>query len=375
MWLRTAGVLPFENTAKGVAIVAAEMGRRKRLLRRLGLVGAVIVAVTVVAGCSAPGASLESAPEFVLWKIGAVLDQPVWSYRMHSLVALTDDHRLAEVTAGDRSEDAKTRLSAPMAVGRNLQVSQKDDRVVFVPQPEHSRAAVVDLESFRQVDDFDAGPAPAFLSEDAGLRMLLALSSDGMSVTPVNQYGFQKLPSARITGDPADSIDGANRGREIDYHLYGQSGIRHYQGSSSPPAERGSLSMDVAVTAGDGTAVTRSYVAGHDDTVLRAVDSRRSGDGLTVLGSARLPSPIRELGTDDTRIYAATAHEVAVLETASFTGFPQQKIPVIRVIDYRAGLPPAAQSARLSGMAIGPQRVYLTLADVPYVVSVAKPHL
>ncbi len=194
-------------------------------------------------------------------------------------------------------------------------------------------------------------------------------------MTPVDRYGFRKLATAGITGEPAYSIDGANRGRQIDYHLYGSSGIRHYQGSSSPPEERGTLSMDVAVSAGDGTAVTRSYVAGHDDNVLHAVDSRRSGDGLTVLASARLPSPIRELGTDDTRIYAATDHEVVVLETASFTGFPQQKIPVIRVIDYRAGLPPAAQSARLSGLAIGPHRVYLTLADVPYVVSVAKPHL
>jgi len=119
--------------------------------------------------------------------------------------------------------------------------------------------------------------------------------------------------------------------------------------------------------------VTRSYVAGRNSNTLYAVDSRRRGDGLTVLASTRLPSPIRELGTNDTGIYAATDHEVAVLETDSFTG--EQKIPVIRVIDYRAGLPAAVQSAPLSGMALGPHRVYLTLAGAPYVVSVAKPQL
>jgi hypothetical protein len=134
--------------------------------------------------------------------------------------------------------------------------------------------------------------------------------------------------------------------------------------------------MDVAVSAGDGAADTRNYVAGHDSSTLYAVDSRRGGRGMQVLASARLPSPIRELGTDDTRIYAATDHEVVVLEADSFTGFPDQKIPVIRVTDYRAALPGgAAQSARPSGMAIGPHRVYLTIADTPYVVSVAKPHL
>ena len=121
------------------------------------------------------------------------------------------------------------------------------------------------------------------------MRILLALSADGRSVTPVDQYGLRKLPTARIPNDPADSIDGANRGREIDYHLYGPSGIRYYEGPSSPPEEQGSLHMDVAVSAGDGTAVERSYVAGHDSNVLYALDSRRGEDGLQVLGSAGLP--------------------------------------------------------------------------------------
>jgi hypothetical protein len=207
------------------------------------------------------------------------------------------------------------------------------------------------------------------------MRVLLALSADGMSVTPVDQYGFRKLPTATITGEPADTIDGANRGRDIDYHLYGPSGIRYYKGPSSPPDQRGSLSMDVAVSAGDGAQVTRSYVASRDDDVLYAVDSRRGGKGLEVLAASRLPSPIRKLGTDDTRIYAATDREVVALETDSFTGYPDETIPVLRITNYRAGLPPAVQSAPLSGMAIGPHRVYLTLARTPYLVSVAKPHL
>lgn len=335
----------------------------------------VFAALMVTAGCAAPGASLESAPDVMVWSVAAPLREPVWSYRTHALVALTGDHRLAEVTAGDHPGDAKTRFSAPMPVGRNLQISRKDDRIVFVPQPERGRVAEVDLQTLRQVGDFGAGPAPAYLSEDGGMRVLLALSSDGTSVTPVDQYGFRKLPTAPVAGEPADTIDGANRGREIEYHTYAPSGIRHYKGPSSPAEERGALRMNVAVSAGDGTAVTRSYVAGHDDSTLYAVDSRRGGTGLTVLASTRLPSAIRELGTDDTRIYAATDHEVAVLETESVIGFPGKTIPVIRVIGYRAGLPPAARSAPLSGMAIGPHRVYLTLAGVPDVVSVAKPRL
>jgi hypothetical protein len=207
-------------------------------------------------------------------------------------------------------------------VGRNLQISRKDDRHIFVPQPQNGKVAVIDLHTVRQVDEFDAGPAPAYLSEDSGMRVLLALSADGSSVTPIDEYGFRALPTAEITGDPSDVIDGANRGREIEYHIYGSSGIRYYKGPSSP-----------------------------------------------------LPSPIRRIGTDDTRIYAATDREVVVLETNDVTGYPHHTIPVLRTTNYRTGLPDAERSAPLTGMALGPHRVYLTFAGTPLVVSVAKPRL
>ena len=306
---------------------------------------------------------------------GAMLRDPLWSYRFHALIGLTDDNRLAEIIDPVSSGHTTTRLSSQMAVGRNLQISRKDDRHVFVPLPRRGQVAVVDLETLRQVDEFDAGPAPAYLAEDSGMRMLLALSADGSSVTPIDEYGFRALSTAKITGDPSNVIDGANRGREIEYHVYGPSGIRYYKGTSSPAEERGSLPMDVGSSAGDGTAVTRSYVARRDDDVLYAVDSRRGGEGLTVLATTRLPSPIRRIGTDDTRIYAATDQEVVVLETADVTGYPHKTIPVLRTANYRRALPEAQRSAPLSGMAIGPHRVYLTFAGTPLVTSVAKPRL
>jgi len=335
--------------------------------------GAAAAGLMAVAGYAPAGASLESAPDVTLATIGAALHHPVWSYRQNALLGLTDDHRLAEVAYID-SATATTRLSGPLAAGRNVQISQKDDRHVFVPQPDRGKVAVVDIPTLQPVEEFDAGPAPAYLAEDVGSRVLLALSADGLSVTPVEQYGFRKLPTANFDGEPANSIDGANRGHEIAYHLYGASGIRYYQGNSSPPGERGSLQMDIAACAGDGAAATRSYVARVGDNAVYAVDSQRGGDGLQVLAHTRLSWPVRYLGTDDTHIYAATDHDVVVLETNSFTGYPNGTIPVLRTIDYRSGLElgPAA-STPISGMAVGPKRLYLTLSGQPYVVSVAKP--
>jgi len=318
---------------------------------------------------------LESSPEITVGSIGAELHDPVWSYRLNALVGVTDDGRLASSTEPLGSGKANTVVSAPMDAGRNLQISQKDDRHVYVPQPKRGKVAVVDLATLNPLVQFDAGPAPAYLSQDAGMRILLALSADGRSVTPVDQYGLRKLPTATITGDPADTIGGANRGRDIDYHLYGPSGIRYYKGTSSPPSEHGSLPIDVAVAAGDGTKVTRSYVARRDGDLLYAVDSRRGGEGLEVVGTVRLPSPIRRVGTDDTRIYAVTDRELVTLETDSFTGYPNGTIPVLRITNYRASLPEAVRSATVSGMAVGPHRVYLTFTGTPYAVSIAKRRL
>lgn len=351
--------------------------RRNRLRRRSRWPQWCCVAVSgmLVGGCSASGESLETAPEVVLTPTEAVLHAPVWSYRRDTLVALTDDQRLVEVSDPADSHDTRIRFSPPLATGRNLQISRKDDGQVFVPQPQRGKVAVVDLQSLQPVEYVDAGPAPAYLSEDAGMSVLLALSADGSSVTPVEEYGYRKLATASLSTQ-ADTIDGANRGRSIDYHVYGGSGIRYYKGSSSPPDERGSMAMDVAISAGDGTKVTRSYVARRDDDVLYAIDSRRGGTGLEVLAQTRLPAPVRALGTDETRIYAATDRQLVVLKTASFTGYPTRTIPIIHVTDYRAGLPPGPlQSAPLSGLAVGPHRVYLTLQGAKYAISVAKPRL
>jgi hypothetical protein len=102
---------------------------------------------------------------------------------------------------------------------------------------------------------------------------------------------------------------------------------------------------------------------------------KRVGKGLKVRAATQLPSPVRRIGTDDTRIYAATDRELVTLETVSFMRFEGDIIPVLRTTNYRAALPEAQREAPLSGMAVGPHRIYLTFAGTPLVVSVAKAHL
>lgn len=335
---------------------------------------ATALGLLACAGCAAPVS--QSAPQAVSVPVRVPLHSPVWSYATGALLALTDDGRLAAVDHPARPREAATRLSEPLGAGRNVQISRADDRTVFVPQPARARVAAVELTGLRQVGDIDAGPAPTMLAEDSGMRVLLALSADGTTVTPVEEYGLRKLPGARVTAGPTGAIDGANRGRTIEYHVYGPGGLSYYKGSSSPPEQRGHYDARVLVAAGDGAAAGRVYLADARGDTLYAVESARGGHGLQVVGRSPVASPIRYLGSDDTRVYAGTDTGVTVFESATFTGYPHASIPVLGVLDYRAGLPSGpARSAPLSGMAIGPDRIYLTLRGQPVLVSVTKPPL
>lgn len=341
---------------------------------------AAVVGAVACAGCSVPEPSLRGAPgtspETSYLQVQTPLRDPVWSYRTGSLIALTDDGRLAAVEHADDPDAVTTRLSPPLDAGRNVQISRADDQTVFVPQPARDRVAAVRLTDLRQVGDIDAGPTPAYLSEVSGMRVLLALSADGLTVTPVEELGLRKLPATRVAASATGVIGGANRGRAIEYHVYRPDGVSYYKGPSSPPEHRGRYDTEVAVAAGDGTAAGRVYLADARGDTLYAVESARGGHGLQEIGRSPVSSPIRYLGSDDTRVYAATDTDVTIFESAAFTGYPHGSIPVLRVIDYRAGLPSGpARSTPLSGMAIGPDRVYLTLRGQPVVVSVAKPQL
>jgi len=64
-----------------------------------------------------------------------------------------------------------------------------------------------------------------------------------------------------------------------------------------------------------------------------------------------------------------------VLKTNSFEGYPNHTFPILSTIDFRSALPAQARNAELSGLAVGPDQVYLALKDQPYLVSITKPEI
>lgn len=331
------------------------------------------VGLAVLVGCStAHGSPTTASPVAV--RIGAAVREPLWSDQERALFALTGEHRIAKIEPLTPST-ARTTLSAPFPdVGEDL-ANRVTEGGVYLPQPQLGRIAVIRGTDLRQIATLPAGPAPSYLALDSGSDDLLALSADRASVTPVDLHDDTVLPATDVHAGPAAAVDGSKRGRRIDYHLAGPRGITHYEGSPGSVRQQGTISISAETAASDLSKPSRLYVAQRGTDRLLAVDSQRTEHGLEVVAQARLGEPVRYLGVDETRIYAATEHELVVLKTNSFEGYHDQEFPIVTTIDFRSALPDAARDAALSGLAVGPDRVYLTLQDQPYLLSIVKPSI
>jgi hypothetical protein len=334
-----------------------------------------VVGWTAFAGCSAAGSPTGPASSVVL-RTDVPVHEPVWSEQARALFALTDDHRIARIDPPGQSSapaTARTTLSAPFPdLGENLVTTAT---AVYLPQPDLGRLAVVSDSNLRQVTTLRAEPTPSFLALDSGSDDLLALSRDRSRVTPLDLHDNRILPAQEVRAEPGAEVEGATRGRRIDYYLAGPKGITHYEGDPGSVHDEGTINISAGKTVSDRTKSSRLYVAERGTDRLVAVDSRRGGEGLQVVAHATLGEPVRYVGVDQTRIYAATEHQLVVFKTDSFEGYHNQTFPFVTTIDFRSALHGAARNAALSGLAVGPDRVYLTLRGARSVLSITKPNI
>lgn len=330
-------------------------------------------------GC-APVGPEGAQPPVVAMRTDAPVHEPAWSGSHEALLALAEGSPQIvkiDVAGGPgASMDARTTLSKPFAEGaQNLATDPVRSDVVFLPQPKLDRVAAVEIGDLRPVRAFRAGHSPAHVDVDSGSRSLLALTEDGSTVVVVDLYDKSVVASAHPKIGPSAVVHGAKRGRLIDVHVVGASGVVHYKGPPGAVEKKGELRLRVASSAGDLVKPSRLYVAESGTGRLLAVDSKRTLRGLEVVARTNLGDPVRHVGVDETRLYAATDRGLTVFETNSFEGYRNKTFSVIETINFRGPLPNALREAPVSGLAVGEDRVYLTLHGEPYVVSIAKPSI
>jgi hypothetical protein len=334
----------------------------------------LLVAAAVAIGLSGCQASTVAAgPQSVLLRVSAPMREAAWSDHADELVGLTaTGSRVEAVEPSLRADGARSRLSAALpGVGRNITTGMPDAGTVYVPQPRLGRVAVLRLPGLEQVTTLRAGNEPDYVATDVGARTLLALSGDGRTVTGIDLADRTIATTQQVDAEPDSQIEGPQRERLVEFHVVGPGGIDHYLDG----ARRGSVDLPAADAVGDEIKVTRLYVAEAGTDSMVAVDSGRTSEGMDRVGRVNLGAPVRYVDDDAHRIYAATDNKLVVLETRSYGGFPDGRIPVIRSVDFRTDLPAAVRHATLSGVVSGTDRVFLTFSDAPYVLSVAKPNV
>jgi hypothetical protein len=343
--------------------------------RRRAIVLAVL-GLSAPFACSAAGGSPRAGVAAL--RIDVPVHEPIWSDHAQALFALTDNGRIAKIDLSEQSgglPTARTMLSAPFPdAGENL-VTGTTEAVVYLPQPKRGQVAAISDGDLHQIGAGQAGPSPSFLALDSGSGHLLALSANRSAVTPIDLHNKTVLPPQYVHAGPDAELHGAKRGRRIDYHVSGPRGITHYRGNPRSVQNEGTIGIAAERTVGDPTKSSRIYVAEKGTDRLLALDSKRTQDGLEVVAQAGLGEPVHYIGVDETRIYAATEHTLVVLETNSFEGYHEQTFPILSSTDFRSALQGDVKNAPLSGLAVGPDRVYLTFKGQPYVVSVAKPSI
>ncbi|UNS99883.1 hypothetical protein MMF93_28080 [Streptomyces tubbatahanensis] len=350
----------------------------------------LVTSLLLVAGCGAHASSEQSAPEVAVLRTGTPVHEPVWSGEEKALVALADGSRQVvridppRELAGNAPRTAHTTRSRTFSqLGRNLALPPGDDASgeAYVALPDRDRIAALNVSDMRTVETREAGDAPSYLATDTGPDLALALSADGSTVSGTalggKPGGAEDVVTSRRVGlGPTGEIDGPDRGQQVEYYAAAPDRLTHYKGSRSDVRETGSLPLRAEKTTGDKTKVSRLYVAERGSDRLLAVDEKRSGKGLHVVASRHMGQPVRHVDADERRLYAVTDSRLVVLATHSFTGFQDGTFDVVDTVDYRSALDrPEVRKAPVSGIAVGGDRVYLTLEGAPYTLSIAKPSL
>ncbi len=333
----------------------------------------VSAAVVLLAGCTGVVPSTPARQQVHVFEIGQPVAEPKWSG--HAVYGLVEDTGQVARIALDEGKAVDVDRSEPLAeLGENLIATNTVRHAVYVPQPKLGRVVRLDPQQLTTTATFEAGDAPSYLALDVGSRLLLALSDDGATVTPVRLRGLAALPSHHVYAGPEAELDAPVRGRPLDYFVAGPAGVAHYKGEPGALERTDAIMTKAHKSAGDVIKSSRLYVAEEGTDRLVAVEVTPGEDDLVTTATATLGEPVEHVATDAMRIYAATADKLVVLETNSYEGYENNSFSTVDTIDFRDAVAnDALEDAPLSGIAVGENHVYLSFEDEPYLVSIAKP--
>lgn len=340
-----------------------------------------LLALGLLAGCGVAGGEpeVDSEAKVELLRADSPLRAPTWVPKEAVLLALSEDGKeLVRLSpgAGTRSgagpgDPASIRSRSLRDAGENLAPDPRKLDDVYVPQPSEDRALLVDAETLKSKGALEAGEAPEWAAVHPGSKSLFALSEDGSTVTGVSLDSGKRTFDVRVEGGGDSFLEVPEKGIEPAFYVVGAGGVEFYSGS--PPERQVGKQIGVEEEAFtlDDDAAERLYIgepSGRIDLIEGDPQGQLKGK-LLIEKTVDLGEPAEFLESriaEELLVYAVTESKVVAIE--------YDTMQVVGSVDFRRPLKEEAlKEAKVSGMTVGEERVYLTLEGEPYALSVKKP--
>lgn len=324
-------------------------------------------------GCGTGTAPEAERPpeEGIVAAVDAPLRVPAWAEDEGVVIALQEDGRrlvrLDTAESFDETGDLPVTISEELdgVAGENLALEEgREPNGTYLPKPERDQVAVVENDDLLEVRTFSAGESPVRVAlggatTGGSAPTLFALSRDGSTVTSVGLEDFEVLTEVEV-GASEDALIEASG--EDGFWLAGPGGVALY---SASPELRGELSVAAGALAVDAADPERAYVAESSSGRVMLVEPGGEGE-LRVVAETDLGTPAEYLAAKDGGLYAVTRDELVVLDSGS--------LEIVETVELgpifeRENL----DQAEPSGLAVGEENVYVTLAGEPYVLLIEKP--
>ena len=251
--------------------------------------------------------------------------------------------------------------------GENLALSPEEPEKVYLPRPGVGEISALDTDSLREVESYDAGPSPSYVTVDVQSEILFALSESGSEVSGVGLEEPERVPAIEVGGSPEVLVEAPEKGLYPAFWVAGPGGVAYYAGD--PPERLVGVPMEAGDIAVDLTSAQRAYVAEGDRVVALEGDPERFLEGkLEVVATRSLGDKVEHVASDELHVFAATKNRLVAMRRETLE--PVETVEFGRHLE-REGIRPAGISGITAGT--GANDVYMTFEGKPYVLSVKKP--
>ncbi|WP_158546658.1 copper chaperone PCu(A)C [Halopolyspora algeriensis] len=309
-----------------------------------------------------------SIPEVQVLDVAHPLSHPTWATERNVLLGFVEqDGRRRLVRVDSETGEALGSRTVEGAGEKFALITRPDERVA-VPLTEAGRIALLDTETLTEVGSLGDIPTPSWVVVEKAAKSLFALSEDDSTVTGVDYERSEVLFRHEVQAGPEAVVEPGNH-VDPSFWLVTREGFTYFHETPQGPQPAGTRRVALSHTtfSSDDSVSKSAYFAEEGSRRVQLVEGNAHG-GLEVVAVNELSETVEHVVAEpqqEHRVYAVTADKLISMRP--------ETLEVITMIDFRTTLEQSGLGhARISGVAVGDDYVYLAVEGEPYVVKARK---